>query len=381
MQELMKGLPRGTFERFVSERQADKHSKGFGCWDQLLAMVYAQLAGASSLRELTTGFNSQFTHHYHLGTVPIRRSTLAEANGKRSVDVFADAVRALMAEARRRLRKDSQTLLYLLDSTSITLSGPGFDAWTKDNRTRHTQGIKLHLLLAAHEDRPVWQSITAPNVNDRDEGVKLALEAGAIYVFDKAYCDYNWWHRIDQAEATFVTRFKRNAAVDVLRTLAVAEAGSVLEDALVRFRHKRPGGGRRNHYEAPLRRIVVAREAGAPLILATNDLTAPAESIARTYKDRWQIELLFKWLKQHLKVKRFLGRTENAVRIQILTALISYLLLALYRKTHGITHSLWELLAELRVTLFQRPSLEATRYRRRQEQLAEWSIRQPGLFA
>ncbi len=121
MQELMKGLPRGTFERFVSERQADKHSKGFGCWDQLLAMVYAQLAGASSLRELTTGFNSQFTHHYHLGTVPIRRSTLAEANGKRSVDVFADAVRALMAEARRRLRKDSQTLLYLLDSTSITL--------------------------------------------------------------------------------------------------------------------------------------------------------------------------------------------------------------------------------------------------------------------
>ncbi len=383
MHELMKGLPRGTFERFVRERRADKHSKGFGAWDQLLAMIYAQLAGAGSLRELTAGFNSQVTHHYHLGTGAVRRSTLSEANGRRSPEVFADAARALMGEAGRQLRKEGEALLYLLDSTSISLTGPGFDAWTGANRTRRTQGIKVHTLFAAREGTPCWQSITPPNVNDRDEGVKLDLEPGAVYVFDKAYCDYHWWQRIGEAKATFVTRFKRNAALTLERSLPVAEAaaGCVLADEIVRFRHKHSGGGRRNDYTAPLRRIVVAREDETPLVLATNDLTSPAQSIARYYKDRWQIELFFKWLKQHLKIKRFLGRSENAVRIQVLTALISFLLLALYRKTHGLTVSLWQLLAELRATLFQRPALEATQYRRRREQLAEFSLRQAGLFA
>jgi IS4 transposase len=142
----------------------------------------------------------------------------------------------------------------------------------------------------------------------------------------------------------------------------------VLKDEIVHFTNRYPRGGRKNHYKNSLRRITVARPGhDRPIVLATNDLVSPASAIARRYKDRWGIELFFKWIKQHLKIKSFLGRTENSVRIQILTALITYLLLALYRKAQSYTGSLWILLAEVRATLFQRPTVEAERYRRRKD--------------
>ncbi len=382
--QIMKALPRGTFDRVVRTHQADKHNKGFGCWDQLLAMVYAQLSGASSLRVLETGFNSQRTQHYHLGTAPIRRSTLADANGKRNTDVFSDIAKLLMSQAQRSLRRESEELLYLLDSTSISLKGPGFDAWTSENSTRNTQGIKLHMLFAGNEEIPVQHSITAPNVNDIDEGRKLAIEPDAIYVFDKGYCDYNWWHRINEQKARFVTRFKRNASLEVVCTqpIPAEDVSTVLKDEIVRFANKHPRGGRKNHYAIPLRRITIARpDHDQPLLLATNDLASPASAIARRYKDRWGIELFFKWIKQHLKIKRFLGRSENAVRIQILTALITYLLLSIYSKTQQYAGSLWLLLAEVRATLFQRPTIETERYRKRRDALLELAARQGGLFA
>ncbi len=381
---LMKALPQNTFDRVVQTHQADKHSKGFNCWHQLIAMVYAQLSGASSLRVLETGFNSQRTQHYHLGVAPIRRSTLSEANSKRNTEVFADAAKLLMSQAKRSLRREGEELLYLLDSTPLTLKGRGFDAWTSGNSTRHTQGIKLHVLYAGHEEIPVQHSFTAANVNDIDEGRKLAIEAGAVYVFDKGYCDYNWWNQINEQQAKFVTRFKRNAAlaVECTRVIPAKDAAIVLKDEIVHFANKHPRGGRKNHYKCSLRRITVARaEHDSPLVLATNDMVSPAVTIARHYKDRWGIELFFKWIKQHLKIKSFLGRSENAVRIQILTALITYLLLAIYRKTQHYTGSLWLLLAEVRATLFQRPAIEAERYRRRKEAMAEFAARQRGLFA
>ena len=384
LHEIMKALPRSTFDRIVETHQADKHSKGFGCWDQLVAMVYAQLSGASSLRVLETGFNSQRTHHYHLGTAPIRRSTLADANGKRKTEVFAEAARLLMSQASRQLRREGEELLYLLDSTSITLKGPGFDSWTQESRTRNTQGIKLHVLYAGNEAVPVQHSLTPPNVNDIDEGVKLPIESGAIYVFDKGYCDYNWWSRIDAGRARFVTRFKRNAALKVEAECPIpaVDAEIILKDEIVCFANRHPRGGRRNHYTQPLRRITVARPGhDRPLVLATNDLASPASTIAQRYKERWAIELFFKWIKQHLKITQFLGRSANAVRMQILTALIAYLLLALHQKAQRFTGSLWVLLAEVRATLFQRPSIESVLYRRRRDALAEITCRQAGLFA
>lgn len=382
--QIMKALPRGAFDRVVQTHQADKHSKGFCCWDQLLAMVYAQLSGASSLRVLETGFNSQRTQHYHLGTAPIRRSTLSDANGKRKTEVFSDAAKLLMSQAQRSLRRESEELLYLLDSSSISLKGPGFDVWTSGNSTRNTQGIKLHVLYAGNEEAPIQHSITAPNVNDIDEGRKLPIEPGAIYVFDKGYCDYNWWHKINEQKAQFVTRFKYNAALEVerARPIPAEDAAIVLKDEIVRFANRHPRGGRKNHYKNSLRRITVARpDHDRPLVLATNDLTSTASAIALRYKDRWGIELFFKWMKQHLKIKSFLGRNENSVRIQILTALITYLLLAIYRKAQNYGGSLWILMAEVRATLFQRPSVEAERYRRRTNALTEFAVRQRGLFA
>src|SRR5262249_50178995 len=289
----------------------------------------------------------------------------AGANAKRKAEIYAEVAGQLMGQADREVQQEGKQLLYLLDSSSFTLTGTGFDRWTAENRTRNTQGIKLHVLFARDGEVPVWSSITAPNINDRDEGIKIELQRGAVYVFDKAYYDYNWWYRINQAGAHFVSRFKRNAGLVVERECPIPAAAAevVLKDEIVRFKHKHPSGGRRNHYEQPLRRITVARpQHDTPLVLATNDLCSCALTIAQHYKQRWDIELFFKWIKQHLKIKSFLGRTENAVRIQILTALIAYLLLATYRKKHGITTSLWHLLAELRTTLFQRPALEVEQY-------------------
>jgi IS4 transposase len=384
LHELLKGLPRGEFDRAVRKHQADKYTKGFGCWDQFIAMLYAQLSGVGSLRELESGFNSHRLHHYHLGTDAVRRSTLAEANGRRSTEVFSDIARYLMAQVGRSLRKDSEDLLYLLDSTSITLKGPGFNDWTLQNRTRRTQGIKLHVLYAAHEQAPVQFSFTAANVNDVTEGAKLPIEAGATYVFDKGYCDYNWWADFDKAGARFVTRFKYNAALQAEACLLIPndQREVVLEDSLVRFSNPNPGGKRRNRYTAPLRRIQIARPGlERPLILATNDLESPASVIAQCYKDRWQIELFFKWIKQHLKLKRYLGHSEKAVRTQILCALISYLLLALFKARHCFKGSLWELLGIIRATLFQRPEIDDSHYRKRRERRAEMEARQPELFA
>jgi putative transposase len=242
--------------------------------------------------------------------------------------------------------------------------------------------LKLHLLYDCTEQLPLQASMSAPNINDIDVGRELSLQPGALYVFDKGYCDYNWWARIDAQGARFVTRFKRNAALrtERIRKVPGQEAALILSDEIVRFANPCPGARRRNHYRQALRRIVVARPGHEqPLVLATNDLESPAARIAQYYKQRWHIELFFKWIKQHLKIKRFLGRSENAVRIQILCALITFLLLALYRQAHGLKQSLWQLLGELRSTLFQRPATEEAMARRRRQLQAELLRLQPQL--
>jgi len=295
--ELLKLLPRGAFDRIVKTHQADKYSKGFTCRDQMVAMIYAQLSGVSSLRVLEAGFNSQHTQHFHLGTKKIKCSTLSDANGKRKTEVFADVAKLLMSQAKRSLRREGEALLYLLDATSISLKGPGFDTWTSGSSTRNTQGIKLHVLYADHEEIPIQHNFTAANVNDIEEGRKLTIEPEAIYIFDKGYCDYNWWHKIDGQNAQFVTRFKYNAALKVVSALPISEADGafVLKDEIVRFVNKSPRGGRKNHYTKSLRRVTIDRpEHVRPLVLATNDLVSSAAAIARRYQDRWAIELFFK---------------------------------------------------------------------------------------
>lgn len=370
-QELMKGLPRADFDRAVARHNAAKYTKHFKPWNHLTAMVYAQASGAPSLRALETGFNAHASHHYHLSASMLKRSTLDDANKKRSSAVFADVARTLMQQVSRTLRRQSEELMYLLDSTSFTLKGKGFDEWTMSTRTRNTQGMKLHVLYEAGSELPVQFDFSAANVNDIEYARSMPLEAGALYVFDKGYNDYNWWHAIDSAKALFVTRFKYNASLKVINQLEIPEhaADLVLSDEVVEFCVKRPSGKRINlYYGQPLRRVTVHRPGNdKPIVLATNDFTSSALEIAQRYKERWGIELFFKWIKQHLKIKSFLGRSENAVRIQILTALITYLLVALLHHSRQATNSLWEFFCLISSTLFQRPDAEAAAVRRRRE--------------
>jgi len=383
-QRLMKGLPRGTFDQLVRRRNADKYCKRFGHWDHLIAMLYAQLSGATGLRPLETSFNSHVAHHYHLGTSSIKRSTLADANENRPDAVFSATATWLMGKVSRKLRQESKELMYLLDSTSLTLKGREFDKWTLKNRTRNTQGVKLHVLYDAQAQAPAWHSFSAANVNDIERTGAVNVEANALYVFDKGYNDYNWWNSIDEAGARFVTRFKRNASIRVEERLAIPDnATSVLADEIVSFKTKRPSGHRINLYHGKrLRRVTVARpDKDTPIVLATNDFTSSALEIAQRYKERWGIELFFKWIKQHFRIKQFLGRSENAVRIQVLTALISYLLVALFRETSGLKQTLWDCLCMVRATLFQRPESEAIIYRRRRREARLMAETQGRLFA
>lgn len=374
-QQLLKGLPRDRFDRLVQSRQADKYCKGFGHWDHLVAMLYGQLSGATGLRALETGFNSHASHHFHLATRTVRRTTLADANARRSDTVFGATVEWLMGQVARSERKEAGELKYLLDSTSLTLKGREFDRWTLENRTCHTQGIKVHVLLNCATDAPEWSVFTPANVNDVVKARELPLHPGALYVFDKGYCDYTWWHCIDQAGARFVTRFKYNAGLRLVeqRAIPAEAAGMVLGDEIVTFKTLTPRGGCKHQYAKPLRRVTVVRpDKDKPLILATNDLTSSALEIAQHYKDRWGIELFFKWIKQNLRIKKFFGRSENAVRIQVLTALICYLLASLYKTRHAPEKTLSECLTIVRTTLFQRPEIEESRFkkeRRRREAL------------
>jgi putative transposase len=376
----LKALPRGAFEQAVRDHAGDRHAKGFTCWSQLVAMVYAQLSGAASLRQLEAGFNQHVRHHYHLGTGAIRRSTLADANAKRDPQVFADTLRLLIEQAGRTVRKQREELLYLLDATSIALSGASRQAFGSHPSAQGNHGVKLHLLLQANSQTVAQCSITSANVNDVQEGKLMRIEPGATYVFDKGYCDYNWWQSIDAQGARWVTRFKRDAALKYEQELAIEQPALILRDSVVRFAHQRPRGGKVNAYTKALRRIEVARGDKPPLVLATNDLNSSAEEIAQLYKARWGIELFFKWIKQHLMIKRFLGRSANAIGIHLLTALMAYMLVVLLKQARQFTGSLWMLLAELRAALFERPRTEQSRWKRQKKRDEFVRSVQPGLF-
>lgn len=382
-QQLLQGVPRGHLDTLVEQHQGDRYAKAFGCYDLLVAQVYGHLKGSRSLRDIETGFNAHRTHHYHLGTRPVRRSTLADACAKRSTAVFEGLARVLMSTAHRSVRKAGGECLRLLDSTSFTLKGRGFDDWAASNRTRNTQGLKLHIVYDPGSAVPVLQEISAANVNDVTQAASMPITRGATYVFDKGYCDYNWWARINEQDAKLVTRLKSNAKIDVRETMAipVPDRGTVLADERIRLSNRNPGAGRKNRYTADLRRVTVARpDKDTPLVLVTNDFERSAADVAACYKARWQIELFFKWIKQNLRIRSFFGRSENAVRIQILCALIAYLLVAIHRARHAPDIPMLRLLDALRAALFQRPASDAEVDRRRKRRRLAQAAVQPVLF-
>jgi putative transposase len=378
-QQVMKALPRAWFQQAVQRHQGDRHAKGFTCWDQLVTMVYAQFSGCTSLRELEAGFNQHANQHYHLGTRAVRRSTLSNANARRSPQIFEETLRVLIAQCGRTLRGESKQMLYLLDSTSIALPSRGQQAFGGHASAHGNHGVKLHVLYEANSAAVAHQSITPANVNDIEEAKRLVIEPGAIYVFDKGYCNYNWWHSIERQQARWVSRFRRDARL-TFQAERPLEGEAILRDSVVTFTLKRPRGGHVNEHTGQMRRIEVARPGEAPLVLATNDLDSPASRIAELYKKRWDIELFFKWIKQHLSIGRFMGTSANAIRIQLLTALIAYLLVLLLKKSTQSKTTLWMMLAEIRSGLFHRPQTEESYWRKQRAQQAFIHAAQPSLF-
>ena len=333
---LLEPLDRRTIARAVAAHDGD-HGVGRGdhawtCARHLKALLFAQVAGLTSLREIITGLAAHSRWFYHLNMRMPCRSTLSDANTARPAVVFRDIAMALIPIAAGRLRQEGETLIRLLDSSPIPLKGGGFP-WAEANA--RTRGLKLHVLHDPRQGRTVWFDVTSAKVDDVVAGRAIPLEAGATYVYDKGYTDYRWWAQIIAAGAVFLTRRKRNAHCrDCVEQPALGEG--ILADRRLKIGHRQPRGRAALNplYETELREIVVARpDHDTPLSLITNDLNRSATEIAQLYKERWQVELLFKWLKQNLKIRSFLGRSENAVRIQIYVALIAFLLLRILHQT------------------------------------------------
>lgn len=323
--DLLKRVPWSSFERLVDAHGADKHVRRLSTKSQFVALLYGQLAGAVSLREITGSLESHSSRLYHLGARPVSRSTLADANRLRPSAVFAGLFAEMVTRAGRGLRRAVGEATYLIDATGVRLSGAG-SQWARFSH--QACGAKVHVVYDADAERPIYATVTPADVNDITAAKAMPIEPGATYVFDLGYYDFGWWARMDKAGCRIVTRFKSHTPLAVTHEQAVAPAGPILSDR-IGLLPARQARSRKNPFSDPVREITVRTETGKVLRILSNDLDAPAQEIADLYKRRWAIELFFRWVKQTLKIHHFLGTSENAVRIQIAVALIAYLLLQL----------------------------------------------------
>lgn len=332
---VLKQVPRDEFERLVALHGADDRERGFDSRSHLVALLYAQLAGTSSLREIETQMTSHAARLYHLGAVPARRSTLADANRRRPAAVFTDLFARILQQAHRGLRRALAETTYLIDSTGVRVSGRAAE-WARFSAK--ACGAKLHVIYDADAEQPVYAAVTAAKVNDITAAQAMPIKAGATYVFDLGYYDYRWWAALDAASCRIVTRFKANTPLTVTAERPVAAGSNILSDRIGRL-PARQAASRRNPFDKPVREVRVRIESGTVLRILSNDLAATAQQIADLYKRRWAIELFFRWVKQTLRITRFLGTSENAVRIQIATALIAYLLLRMAQAAQKLIDS------------------------------------------
>jgi hypothetical protein len=323
--DLLKHVPWSEFERLVDEHGSDHRVRRLSTKSQFVALLYGQLSGSVSLREIVTGLSSHASRLYHLGAAPACRSTLSDANALRPANVFADLFTLMMKRMHRGLRRKIAEATYLIDATVLPLNSLSRD-WA--HFSTMAVGAKLHVIYDPDADQPVYAALTPARINDITAAHDMPIEPGATYVFDLGYYDYAWWAQLDAAGCRIVTRFKANTPLTLIAEQAVPEDGPILSDR-IGLLPARQAKSRKNPMSAPVREVCVRTETGKILRILSNDLDAPAQEIADLYKRRWAIELLFRWIKQNLKITRFLGTSENAVRIQIAVALIAFLLLRL----------------------------------------------------
>jgi len=350
----LKYVPWHQLDQSVEKHDADDLSRTLSTKRHVIALVYGQLSGATSLREIVTGMESHETRLYHLGAKPVKRSTLSDANAKRPWQVFGELCTAMMQQVHRGLRRTVKDAVRLIDSTSVRLSSLSKD-WARFSAD--VCGAKAHIVYDPNADQPVYFAVTRANVNDITAAKAMPIEAGATYAFDLGYYDYGWWAELDGAGCRFVTRLKKNTPLTVVHENCVAADSNILSDRIGHL-PVRLASSRKNPLQVPVREIRVVINTGKVLRIVTNDLDASADEIADIYKQRWQIELFFRWVKQTLRIKRFIGISENAVRIQIAVALIAFLILRMAQAAQKVVHSPLDFARLVRANLMHRRPID-----------------------
>lgn len=351
--QLMDYLPKGEFRRCVKTYRGDKYIKRFSCWSQFLSMAFAQLTYRESLRDIETCMEALGSKLYHAGIGTIAaRNTLAHANSVRSWKIYADFAQVLIQRARTLYRHDNFALeldetLYALDATTIDLCLRLFP-WAKFRKRKGA--IKLHTLLDLKGNIPSFLRISAGNLHEVNILDELIFEAGSFYIMDRGYLDFERLYRLHQFHAIFVVRAKTNLQFRRLYSHRVDRATGLRCDQIIRL----TGPLSSKDYPEKLRLVrFYDQEHDLRLAILTNNVSLPALTIAQLYRSRWQIELFFKWIKQHLRIKAFYGTSENAVKTQIWIAVSIYVLVAIIKKELGSKLSLYTILQILSVTLFE----------------------------
>jgi IS4 transposase len=354
---LLKHVPWNRLEQLVENYGADDLARKLTTKRHLIALLYGQVSGTTSLREIVTGMQSHETRLYHLGAAPVKRSTVSDANRDRPWHVFSGLFTLMLAQAHRGLRQASKDAVRLIDSTTIRLSNLSAD-WAQFSAG--VCGVKAHIIYDPNADRPIYFAVTPSNLNDITAAKAMPIEPGATYVYDLGFYDYGWWAQIDAAGSRFVTRLKKNTPLTIVHENKVAKDGNILSDR-IGFLPARLANSRKNPMQNAVREIRVIIETGKILRIVTNDLDAPAQEIAGLYKQRWEIELFFRWVKQTLRITRFIGVSENAVRIQIAVALIAFLLLRMAQAAQTVVRSPLEFARLVRINLMHRRPIDRLR--------------------
>ena len=351
--QVMEFVPWTSFARIVQRHGGNAGVRSLSCTEQFRAMAFAQLTWRESLRDIEASLSANSTKLYAMGfRSAVKRSTLADANESRDWRIWFDLATLLIRRARKLYASESlgvelDNTVYALDSSTIDLCLSLFD-WAPFRSTK--AAIKLHTLLDLRGAIPAFIHISDGKMGDVNVLDMLSFEAGAFYVMDRGYLDFTRLHRLHQAGAFFVTRAKRGMDARRVYSNPVDRSTGLICDQLVMLTGYYPV----RNYPEHLRRIRFKDpESGKTLVFLTNNTALPALTICALYKSRWQVELFFKWIKQHLRIKHFLGNSENAVKTQVWCAVATYVLIAIIKKRLHLPHSLYEILQILSLTMFE----------------------------
>ena len=343
------------FDRLVDKHSGNYRVRRLPMKSQFICLLFGQFAGSQSLRDIETALSSHEGRLYHIGANAPARSTLADANASRPWEVYAELFAHMVRRANRSVRRKMGDGVRLIDATKIKLN------WRSSDWARFSSDLcaaKLHIVYDPQENCPRIATVTPDNVNDITPAKTFEIEPGATYVFDLAYYDFGWWHELHTSNCRFVTRLKKHSKLSDCRDRPIKDGSNIVSDR-IGYLSKRVFKHKPNPFADPVREICLRRDDNKMLRLVTNDLKAPAEEIADLYKQRWQIELFFKWVKQNLKIKRFLGTSQNAVRTQLFVALIAFMILNIAQKANStVAKSMLTFTRLIRINIMHRRQID-----------------------